>query len=70
MEQNVSPIFKLADLPRLYKTRLEELGVAVEGHVHTSRLKIRLLSAFPNLRASLQGRNAMLINLMMTSVQL
>ena len=60
MEQNVSPIFKLADPARLHKTRLEELGVAVEGCVHTSRLKIRLLSAFPDLRAYLQGRNVML----------
>ena len=51
---------KLADLARLYKTRLEQLGAAVEGRVHTSRLKIRLLSAFPDLRACLQGRNVML----------
>ena len=60
MEQTVSPIFKLADLARWYKTRLEELGVAVEGRVHTSRVKIRLLSAFPVLRDYLQGRNVML----------
>ncbi len=42
------------------KTRLEQLGVAIEGRVHTSRLKLRLLSVFPDLRAHLQGRKVML----------
>ena len=39
IEQNVSSIFKQADPARLYKTQLEELGVAVEDCVHTSRLR-------------------------------
>ena len=51
MEQNVSPVFKLADLAKLYQTRLEELGGSIGGRVHTSRLKHRLLSAFPDIRA-------------------
>ena len=38
----------------------EQLGVAIEGRVHTSRLILRLLSVFPDLRAHLQGRNVML----------
>ena len=60
MEQNVSPVFKLADLAKLYQTRLEELGGSIGGRVHTSRLKHRLLSAFPDIRAYMQGRSLML----------
>ena len=60
MEEGVAPIFKLADLAHLYKLRLEQLGVAIEGRVHTSRLKLRLLSVYPDLRAHLQRRNVML----------
>ncbi len=60
MEEGVAPVFKLADLAHLYKVRLEQLGVANEGRVHTSRLKLRLLSVFPDLTAHLQGRNVML----------
>lgn len=43
----------------MYKTRLEQLGVEIDGHVHTSRLKLKLLSVIPNLRATTQGRNVM-----------
>ena len=44
----------------LYKTLLQ-LGVTSEGRVHTSRLKLRLLSVFPDLRAHImQGRSLML----------
>ncbi len=55
-------VFKLANLAQLYKTHLEQLGVAIEGRrVHTSRrLKLRLLSVFPDHRAHLQGRKVML----------
>ena len=60
MEKGITPVFKLADLAHLYKTRLEQLGVVIEGRVHTSRLKLRLLSVFPDLTAHLQGRNVML----------
>lgn len=59
-ERIVAPVFKLADLAQLYKTRLEQLGVDNEGRVHTSRLKLRLLSVFPDLKAHLQGRSVML----------
>ena len=41
MEEGVAPVFKLADIAHLYKVRLEQLGVAIEGRVHTSRLKSR-----------------------------
>lgn len=57
VEKSIAPVFKLA---HLYKTRLEQLGVTIDGRVHTSRLKLRLLSVFPDLRAHLHGRNVML----------
>ncbi len=31
LEEKVAPVFQLADLAQLYKTRLEQLGVAIEG---------------------------------------
>ena len=60
MEQNISPVFKLADLAKLYQTHLEEHGGSTKSRVHTSRLKHRLLSAFPDITAYMQGRSVML----------
>ena len=34
MEQNISPVFKLADLAKLYQTRLEDLGGKAGEHLH------------------------------------
>ena len=44
----------------MYKIRLEQLGAENDGRIHTSRLKLSLLSVLPNLRATSQGRNMML----------
>lgn len=60
MEQKISPVFKLADLAKLYQTRLEELGCSTGCRVHTSRLKQRLLLAFPDIKTYMQGRSVML----------
>ena len=40
----------------MYKTRLEQLDADVEGRIHTSRFKKRLLSVLPDLQAHLQGK--------------
>ena len=44
MEQNANEdkeyIFKLADLPNLYKTRVRELGGHTPDRVHTTKLKL------------------------------
>ena len=40
----------------MYKTRLEQLGPDVEGQIHISRLKERLLSVLPDLQAYSQGK--------------
>lgn len=52
-------VLKLTDLARLYSAKLEELGVD-PGRVNTSRLKDRLLAAFPDLNALTQGRDILL----------
>jgi len=39
---------------------LEQLEVAIVGRVHTSRLKERLISVFPDLGAHPQKRHVML----------
>ncbi|KAK6167165.1 hypothetical protein SNE40_021260 [Patella caerulea] len=52
-------IFKLADLTKLYKQRLEQLGVNPPD-VHPTRLKDRLLFHIPKLQAYCQGRDVLL----------
>lgn len=47
----VAPIFKLADLVSLYATRLKQLGTNEESHIHSTKLKERLLSYFPDMQA-------------------
>lgn len=59
-ESSIAPVFKLADLAEMYKARLEQLGAAIDGRIHTSRLRLRLLSVFPDLTAHLRGRSMML----------
>ena len=59
MKHNISPVFKLANLAKLYQT-LEELRGSAKSCLHTSRLKHRLLSAFPDIKAYMQERSVML----------
>ena len=54
-EESVS-VFKLTDVVSLYKKRLQQLGVTVGNRIHNTRLKIRLLSALPDLTAHVQRR--------------
>ena len=56
----VSPVFRLADLTKLYISRLEQLGVQNIGKVHSTRMKERLLAHLPGLRAHKEGRNVLL----------
>ena len=58
-----APTFKLADLAQLYKVRLEQQGVKLDKRVHTTRLKLRLLAGFPDLKAHIRhirGRDILL----------
>ena len=50
MEQCVIPIFKLSALAHLYKFCLAQFGADIEGRIHTTRLKIRILSMFTDIR--------------------
>ena len=59
-DENSAPVFKLTDIAQLYKTRLEHLGLTVGERIHTTRLKERLLSELPHLRAHSRGRDTLL----------
>ncbi|KAI4830181.1 hypothetical protein KUCAC02_001831 [Chaenocephalus aceratus] len=59
-DEDSAPVFKLTDIAQLYKIRLDQLGLTVEKRIHTTRLKNRLLSALPHLRAHSQGRDTLL----------
>ena len=59
-DENNAPVFKLTDIAQLYKTRLEQLGLTVGERIHTTRLKERLLSELPHLRAHSRGSDTLL----------
>ena len=57
---DTTPFFKLADLVKLYKDHLRELGVDVSGRIHSTDLKNRLLANIPGLQAYNQGKDVFL----------
>ena len=57
---DVAPIFKLANLVKMYRDRIAQLG-GVDQYVHSSRLKERLQDHFPNMRAQPEGRDILLV---------
>ena len=60
--ENVA-VSKLVELAKLYSAKLEELGITSSSKINTTRLKERLLGAFPDLIISgyTQGRHVLLI---------
>ena len=56
LEEGTAPVFRLADLAKLYTTRMEHIGVALCKKVNSTRLKERLLAQLPGLRAQRKGR--------------
>ena len=60
-DTEVAPIFKLTDLVCLYATRLKQFVNKEESCIHSTKLKERLLSYFPDMQAHKQGRNVVLI---------
>lgn len=52
---------RLADLVKMYKVKLEELGVGTSG-VNATRLKDRILSTLPYISGHSQGRDILLIS--------
>ncbi|KAJ8865799.1 hypothetical protein PR048_033321 [Dryococelus australis] len=59
-DDETSAVSKLADLADLYLNRLNQLGVQIDGRVHTTRLKQRVLAHFPDMRAYAKGRDTIL----------
>jgi len=57
-------VFKLTDLTQMYKNRLEQHDPVVEGRMHSSRLKDKLLSVSPDLQAHPQGNNIVLMKIL------
>ena len=57
----VAPIFKLSDLANLYSSRLEKLGTKLPGHVDSTKLKNRILSYVPDMKAHAQGPEVVLV---------
>lgn len=60
IDEDVAPVFKLADLVILYSTRLEQLGVEQHVKPHSTELKNRILAQFPDLTAHREGRDVLL----------
>ena len=60
-EENIAPVFKLADLVKLYKSRLKQLQIETDEKVHSTRLKERLLKYLPDLRARNKDRDVFLV---------
>ena len=48
-------VLKLADLAKMHSARLNQLGVGVSGHLHTTELKSRILAQFPDMQAHREG---------------
>ena len=60
-EENIAPVFKLADLVKLYESRLKQLQIETDEKVHSTRLKERLLKHLPDLRAHNECRDIFLV---------
>lgn len=59
-DEDIAPGFKLADLNRLYSSRLEKLGLKQYSRVHSTKLKNRILSQFSDLNEYKEGRHILL----------
>ena len=55
------PTLRLADLAKMYKAKLAELGVNA-SRVNTTRLKDRILSTLPHVSAQTQGRDILILD--------
>jgi len=59
-DESVAPILKLADLVKLYTSRLEQLGVKQQNRLNSTKLKDSILSHIPDLSAHREGRDVLL----------
>ena len=60
MDEDVAPVFKLADIVKLYSARLQQFGIEQDIHPHITDLENRILAHFPDLKAYKEGRDVLL----------
>ena len=60
MDEDVAPVFKLADLVKQYSARLQQFGIEQDTRPHSTDLKNRIIAHFPDLKAYKEGRDVLL----------
>ena len=60
-EENIAPVFKLADIVKLYESRLKQLQIETDEKVYSTRHKERLVKHLPDLRAHNKSRDVFLV---------
>jgi len=61
---NVMPVFKLADLANMYASRLKQMGADSSSRIHRTRLKERILIHCPYLQ---EKKVTFMVNLRMAA---
>ena len=56
-----APVLKLSDLVKFYSSKLGKLGEEHHDKINATRLKTRVLTAFPDLTTHAQGREVLLV---------
>ena len=59
LDEETAPVFKLAELTKLYHSRIEMLGIKPDTRVRSTRLEERLLVGFPNMQAYSKRKNVL-----------
>ena len=54
----VKKILLLANLTKMYSTRMKHLGVELDLRVHATRLKERILAHFPDMQSIRRGETS------------
>ena len=60
IESDAAPVFRLAELARLYKTRQKLIGADVSDRFNNNHLKTRILAHQQDRQAYREGRNVLL----------
>lgn len=60
-DNEVAPVFKLADLIKMYSARVKQLGTSLDGRVNSTHLKNRILAYFPDMQDHKDGRDILLV---------
>lgn len=61
LEVEEPAVLKLSDLVKFYSSKLSELGGEHPDRINATRLKTRVLTAFPDLTTHAQGREVLLV---------